>query len=225
MKINGNDELSSYLANLYKTQQNQNTDSGVGQKSNSGNSVKRIGLKDTLEISSDAYASYAADSAVNGAYPVPPPAPMQSMSQTLDSLVDDGTITEDQQSQIMTAISSYADSEEEETAYTFSDILDSLVADGTITEDQENTIKNSMAPPPPPTGGTENEEDTAYDDLEEILEQLVSDETLTSEQADAVLSALTSASEGEPDIEIPVHALMDRLAGNGTVTNEQESIL
>ena len=132
----------------------------------------------------------------------------------LSSLVEDGTITSEQEKAVKEALEAarlafqtpYGAS-----AATGSDPLSSLVASGTLSEDEAAAVKEALeaskppmnGPPPPPPPGTEDEEET--DTLAAILDSLAADESLTDEQK----STLTSYFESAMKAYIPQSYLYD----------------
>jgi competence protein ComGC len=145
--------------------------------------------------------------------PPPPPPPQQAtgesgqsdmLSSLLDSLVEDGTLTEDQEESVLSALQSAFRSDSADSSGTESasadetDPLDSLVAAGTITKEQKETIKDAfeeerashqMMPPPPPDMMQNNGSDA----LTGILDKLVESGAITSEQQQTISSLFQSA--------------------------------
>ncbi len=125
------------------------------------------------------------------------------VEETLDSLVTSGTITEDQESAIKSAMenairsSAYTrykiQSASTDTSATASKVnpLDSLVESETITQEQADAIKQALEdsmqskgmPPPPPDGST----------LADILDSLVTEGTISEEQETSISSVFQSA--------------------------------
>ena len=69
------------------------------------------------------------------------------VNSTLDSLVSSGTITQDQETAIQSALTSSQSGSSQGTATTTSsqtDPLSSLVSDGTITQDQANSVTGAL---------------------------------------------------------------------------------
>jgi polyhydroxyalkanoate synthesis regulator phasin len=137
---------------------------------------------------------------------------MGSSSQTvsgqkvspLSDLVENGTITSDQEQAIKDALDkarmafqTQAGSAGASGNLTFTDPLDSLVTTGTITEDQKTAVKSAlqskkpqgMPPPPPPP----MQQDNSSDPLSSILDNLVKKGTITSDQEQTIQSAYQSA--------------------------------
>lgn len=128
----------------------------------------------------------------------------KKVQSPLSSLVEDGTITEEQEAAIGKALEQarLAHQTQAGAANASGDPLASLVESGTITEEQSDAVRSTldrtrgprmMAPPPPPppasSGGEEEEEDTITD----ILDSLVENGTITEAQQAAVMSAFESA--------------------------------
>jgi competence protein ComGC/polyhydroxyalkanoate synthesis regulator phasin len=181
-----------------------------------------------------------------------PPPPSLQMSQEddsdqfssiLDSLVTDGTLTEDQEDSILSALESASQgnttnsSGTETSATEDTDPLGSLVTAGTITEDQKDAIEKAfeeamssqrMPPPPPPEISQEDDSDQ----LSSILDSLVTDGTLTADQEDSILSALESASQGNTTDSSGTETSttedtdpLDSLVTAGTITEDQKDAI
>lgn len=121
----------------------------------------------------------------------------------LASLVEDGTITEEQAEAIGKALEQarLAHQTQAGAANASSDPLASLVGAGTITEEQSDAVMSKldhakgprmMAPPPPPPVSSGDEEEDG-DTVTDILDSLVEDGTITEAQQAAVKSAFESA--------------------------------
>ena len=169
MEIQKSNSIYSNYATLF---QSQKTNSKTGQADDSASSTNTASRVDRVEISDEAYAAYA-----------------QSMSQSLGSLVSDGTITSDQADSIENALSS-SSVDVSNGSNPLKTVLDSLVSNDVISEDQEEAISKEMAPPPPPPSAPPEmgnfNDDSSDDYLSDLLDSLVSGGTLTSDQADAV---------------------------------------
>jgi competence protein ComGC len=112
-----------------------------------------------------------------------------SHAPKLDSLVTDGTITQDQKNAIVRALESAGMSaikvDSSEPRGGIKNILGSLVTAGTITSDQSESILKSISD----TMKAQKEEGS----LSSVLESLISAGTITAEQATAIKSAAESA--------------------------------
>jgi competence protein ComGC len=151
---------------------------------------------------------------------------LDKISSILDNLVSDGTISEDQESAVLTALETARTESEQKTeaAGQADDPLAGLVADGTITSEQQAAIKSAfeaMGPPPPPP-----EMNSANSQSLDPLDSLVSDGTITSEQQDAIKKAFESSiallqnGSGNTTSIDP----LDSLVSNGTITEEQKKM-
>lgn len=79
--------------------------------------------------------------------PPPPPKGSEDMlSEALNSLVSDGTISEDQEEDIFDALFSYAadNSDNEDAGSTLGDALDGLVSSGIISAEQQSAIEDAL---------------------------------------------------------------------------------
>ncbi len=119
----------------------------------------------------------------------------------LDSLVESGTITSDQEKAIKDAFEAskmvfQTQAGASNASSTFKDPLESLVSAGSITKDQASAIKSAFdsdrkafrMPPPPQFQQVESS-----NPMSNTLDNLVTSGTITSEQQEAILSALQSA--------------------------------
>ena len=98
------------------------------------------------------------------------------MMSSLNSLVESGTLTEDQQDAVISALSSSSGN---------GDPLQSLVDDGTLTEDQKDAIEASFQ-----SAMKMNRAREAYSQMQlNPLDALVQSGTLSEDQQDAILSA------------------------------------
>jgi len=127
----------------------------------------------------------------------------QKTVSPLASLIEDGTITSDQEQAIKEALETARMAYQTQAGAANAsgyDPLDSLVASGTITEDQKAAVKEAldsardsqrmmMPPPPPPPQQNADSSDA----LISALDSLVEDGTITSEQQEYVMSAYESA--------------------------------
>ena len=158
----------------------------------------------------------------------------------LQSLVDSGTITEDQETAIKSAIenaiqsSAYSRYKIQSTSQNEenSDPLAELVSNGTITEDQKSAIKSVLdnemktrhAPPPPPS------QNNTQNSLETSLDSLVSSGTITEDQKSEVLKAMKAAYESSVSQTNSTDSTtktdpLDALVAAGTITKDQEAAI
>ncbi len=125
--------------------------------------------------------------------------PANKFINPLDSLVEDGTITEDQKKAIDNALELSRRAYQAQpgatiTSNTFKNPLDGLVEAGTITEDQATAINNTFdsakkahrMPPSPPQFIQSEDSDS----MTNILNNLVEDGAITSEQLSVFESAI-----------------------------------
>jgi polyhydroxyalkanoate synthesis regulator phasin len=118
-------------------------------------------------VSDETLTEDEASSVAQSLQPPPPPPPggmmpMQGTSedsesdttdmitQTLQSLVDDGTLTDDQVTAITDALTGSSETDTDSDSTTLQSILDNLVENDTLTEDEAATVAQSLIPPPPP---------------------------------------------------------------------------
>jgi hypothetical protein len=169
LKIGNTDDLSSYLSWFY--QGIQKTSGSTASSSATGNDQTVSGTgspADTLEISDEAYLSLNGSGAGGRMGPPPPPemtgdaGDSNPITGALDSLVSEGTITDEQAGAIASAIQEAmsggsapdtADADAgTQSAVTnpLESLLGSLVSDGTLTEDQAASAAQALTPPPPP---------------------------------------------------------------------------
>lgn len=141
----------------------------------------------------------------------------------LAELVEDGTIYEEQEESIRTALEAALQSyrvplSTEAAGAGLSDTLDGLVDSGVITGDQRDAVAAALEkafknrPPMPPGMPPE---------LEETLSGLVEEGTLTDAQADAVLSALQESIGTPGEISESAQSVLDALIEAGTVTGDE----
>jgi competence protein ComGC len=120
----------------------------------------------------------------------------------LQSLVDDGTITKEQETSIRNALEKARMNQNSE-GTSGTDPLQTLVDDGTITEDQLEAVKTNFEknrPPmrmgPPPgmkKGGNE---------IESTLTELEENGTITEDQLEAILEALNTEEDEDEETSI-----------------------
>lgn len=161
----------------------------------------------------------------------------------LASLVDDGTITSEQEQAIKEALEkarmafqTQAGSASASSNTAFTDPLDSLVSSGTITEEQKSAVKSvldakkpqGMLPPPPPPPSTQSSDEDS-DQLSSILDSLVTDGILTEDQESSVLSALKAAFQSNSQTNTGSKTgtaeetdPLDSLVAAGTITEDQK---
>lgn len=193
--------LSTYFSNLRSNSLTNNTESTTSTSS-------WFNGTDTVEISQAAInallASEEDTSSTNGkatTYDL-----SEVLQSKLDELVEDGTITEEQEVAIQSAVEETLDISAASFSQTqalppppkaggfenmLSSVLDDLASTGTITEEQgsailsaiEESFQSTLQPPRSEEGGFEEM-------LSSKLDELVSAGTITEEQKDAVSSAL-----------------------------------
>lgn len=140
----------------------------------------------------------------------------------LAELVEYGTISEEQEESIRTALEAALQSyrvplSTEAAGKGLSDTLDSLVDSGFITDSQRDAVAAALEEAfgnRPPMPGTPP-------GLEETLSGLVEEGTLTDAQADAVLSALQEIVGTPGEISESTQSVLDALIEAGTVTGEE----
>ncbi|AYD39495.1 hypothetical protein D4Z93_02645 [Clostridium fermenticellae] len=132
-------DISSLISYLYSI----NTNNQISQdpflnsdddSDNTDDSISSLGL-DSIQLSPEALSTLSSLQTSNT---------NDILNSTLDSLAENNTITQDQESSIKNTIFSL-----NTTSSTYSNInsqspLDSLVSSGTITQDQENSIKDAL---------------------------------------------------------------------------------
>jgi len=173
----------------------------------------------------------------------------KKVQSPLASLVEDGTITKEQEEAIRKALEQarLAHQTQAGAANASSDPLASLVEAGTISEEQSDAAKSTlasakgprmMAPPPPPASSEEEEENV--DTITEILDSLISAGTITDEEKDSILAALEESfqsREEEEAVEMGMMApppppsktdaadisdILDELTAKGTISAVQQ---
>jgi polyhydroxyalkanoate synthesis regulator phasin len=102
---------------------------------------------DSLTISDEAYQMMAAGGMKPGE--PPPMGPQNAPSEVLQSLVQDGTITEDQHTAITDALGT-DDAETGDPGAKLHSVLQSLIDNGTLSEEEAASVADAMLPPPPP---------------------------------------------------------------------------
>lgn len=157
----------------------------------------------------------------------------------LQSLIDSGTITEDQEEAIKSAMESAIQSssysrfkiQSDSTSTETKDPLAILVENGTITEEQKSSVesllksgrKGDHVPPPPPQNNT-------LDSFESTLDNLVSAGTISEDQKSEVLNALNSAFEAgfankDTSSSSNENDPLDALVEAGTITEDQKAAI
>ncbi len=139
MKVNFN-------TNLYSTLRNSSYNTGISNviSSNATDTSSESSSTDSVEINQAAYDAYANSFNANN-FP-------QVISDSLNNLVSNGTISQDQATAIQNALTlnnsnvTY-DSNGRPSGGRLEDKLKALVSAGTITQDQETTIENALKPP------------------------------------------------------------------------------
>ena len=167
--------------------------------------------------------------------------PGNKVEDVLENLVTDGTITEEQENSIKTAIQNAIQS----SAYTRYKIqstsddsisvnpLESLVESGTITQEQADAVKNALdedmkerqgQPPPPPSEGS--------NPMADILESLVSDGIITEDQLSAIENAFEDSMKSNSMPPPPpaeesnsMADILESLVTDETITEEQQSMI
>jgi polyhydroxyalkanoate synthesis regulator phasin len=81
------------------------------------------------------------------------------LTEALQRLVEDGTLTEDQSTAIADALGSN-DTETESPWQKLQSVLQSLIDNGTLTEEEATSVADTMMPPPPPGRMMEAQSDT-----------------------------------------------------------------
>ncbi|MDD3270292.1 MAG: hypothetical protein PHX14_13320 [Syntrophomonadaceae bacterium] len=235
--------LSTYFSNLRSNSLTNSTESTTSTSS-------WFNGTDTVEISQAAInallASEEDSSSANGnaaTYDL-----SEVLQSKLDELVEDGTITEEQEVAIQSAVEETLENSAAVFSQTMgtppppkaggfdnmlSSVLDDLASTGTITEEQESAIltaieesfQSTLKPPRPEEGGFEGM-------LSSKLDELVSAGTITEEQETVILSALEEISQAtappspprseEGGIEDVINAKLDELVSAGTITEDQK---
>jgi len=145
-----------------------------------------------------------------------------SFENTLDSLVSNGTITEDQEDIIAEALKPPTGSKPPAPPKDENPLkaaLDELVSDGTITQEQEDAIAQTLAPPEEKPEFSLEEETQNL--LQDLLDNLRNNGTITQEQQNAITEAftpfqITAASEGYLELQ---NAIQNAAASNGLSTS------
>lgn len=162
----------------------------------------------------------------------------EGIKTKLDSLVDAGTITEDQETavlNIITPANSASENSQTERGNHFGNLktkLDSLVTAGTITEDQETAIYNLFVPPTSKGKNSQAKSGSPFDDFKTKLDSLVTAGTITKAQEVTVLKLFTASINMEQDSQTsPQNPFddfktdLDNLVTTGTITEEQETAI
>ncbi len=149
----------------------------------------------------------------------------------LDSLVEAGTITSDQEKAIKDALEAsrmafQTQAGASNSSVTFKDPLGSLVSNGTISKDQASAIKSTFdsdkkahrMPPPP-----QFQQNGDPAPISKALDGLVKDGEITSNQQETILSALQSAFQSNQTQTSTSVDPLDSLVKSGAITNEQET--
>jgi len=165
-----------------------------------------------------------------------------AVSDALDSLVSDGTITSDQANAIFNSMNSDS-ADVSDGSNPLKTTLDSLVNDGTISSDQESSIAEALAPkddgaasglkadkpmgpPPPPPADSEDDSDEDDEDyLEELLQSLVEKGTLSDDQQNAIESAISSISSDSDTDSSSIQVTLDNLLNAGTISDDQANAI
>lgn len=147
----------------------------------------------------------------------------------MDSLVEAGTITEDQEKAIRNALETSRMANMSQSGSNSSeDPLGNLVKSGTITDDQKNAVKdaldssrkaNGMPPPPPPPPAGQDGNGSL---MTNTFDSLVTDGTITSDQEKKILTTLQSTFQSSNSNDNTESDPLDSLVSNGTITNDQE---
>ncbi len=142
-------------------------------------------------------------------------------SDPLAVLVEAGTITEEQQEAVKSALDESAmygpppfmANGEDPMSSTLSDLVD----DGTISQEQADAISGAVADAMTPV-------QVNASSLSETLDELISDGTITEDQKEAILASMEEAREKMPPPPVPpeISDSLDSLVSAGTLTGEQE---
>lgn len=155
-------ENSNYLASLQQAKSITSTNATNSSSSSSSVSTIESQRFDILEISNDAYQTYA-----NSLNKTSVDLSNQSnpLEAVLDGLVSDGTITSDQKDAIAAALAP---------------------------KDGDSSFKMQMDKPigPPPPPPSDSEEVTEADYLQELLQSLVDDNKISDDQKDEIENIL-----------------------------------
>jgi polyhydroxyalkanoate synthesis regulator phasin len=123
----------------------------------------------------------------------------KKINSTLDSLVSSGTISQDQETSIESALSSAFQSNSTQAssapAAAQTSPLDSLVANGTLTQDQANAVDSALR--------SGHHHHHAQPDLNSsisnALDNLTSNGTITQDQSDAIQKSLQAIFNSQQD--------------------------
>ena len=198
--INNSQSTINYYRNITQANSEYDTDSEV--KSREDTNKKQY--RDSIELSSEA---------VNNPF-----------ANVLDNLVEAGTITEDQEYAIQSALQN-GKSMQASGVYTNKrvDPLDSLVASGTITSDQASAVKNAF------TAAGKPDKSCQTDPISSTLDDMVAAGTITQDQETAIENALASAMQAPPpppkEGENPMDSTLDSLVAAGTITFDQSEAI
>lgn len=160
-------------------------------------------------------------------------------SDPLASLVENGTITSDQEQAIKNAFDSARSTFQAQmggfSSSTPTNPLDSLVNAGTITQDQADAIKSTLDSTkdqfkmaPPIELQQQQQQSGNSVPISSALDSLVVNKTITSEQKDSIISALQSAFESNSTKSTSTQSEsstdpLTSLVTNGTITEDQKS--
>lgn len=153
-------------------------------------------------------------------------------SSPLDSLVESGTITQDQADAVQSVFQSRGKEIQSSGTYNnrvkSQNPLDSLVTAGTITQDQEDTIKSTLQESMKANRLNREEDPSNSSTKADPLDSLVTAGTITQDQEDAIKSALEEARKAHRPRENDALSSstkvdpLDSLVTAGIITQNQE---
>lgn len=152
----------------------------------------------------------------------------------LDSLVQSGTITTDQEKSIKDAFEAsrmafQTQAGAANASDTVKNPLDSLVQAGTITKDQETAIKSTFDSDRKANGvhmhHSHHHHTEKSSPMTDALDGLVTSGTITSDQKDTILSTLKSASHSRDEQSGTKTNPLDSLVTDGSISKDQEDAI
>lgn len=141
----------------------------------------------------------------------------------LDSLVEDGTLTQDQADAVKSAFESNRISNQNKNTLTYGSQgnmispttpFDSLISSEIITDEQKNSIQNALL--------SSIQQNTSNEDIRRgtnPLDDLVDNGTLTQEQEDEIIKSLGNSRDEES-----ISDILSQLVEDGIITDEQSQL-
>ncbi|MBC2456297.1 hypothetical protein [Clostridium beijerinckii] len=157
-------------------------------------------------------------------------------SSPLDSLVESGTITQDQADAVQSVFQSRGKEIQSSGTYNnrvkSQNPLDSLVTAGTITQDQEDAIKSTLQESMKANRVNRQEDSSNNTNKTDPLDSLVTAGTITQDQEDEIKSELQESMktnrlnrEEDPSNSTNKTDPLDNLVTAGTITQDQEDAI